>query len=291
MIQIKNDALTVSIAELGAELQSVRGADGTEYLWQGNPAFWSGRAPVLFPIVGKLRNEKAFINGKEYIIPRHGIVRRRVFAAERKSDTSVCFLTASDENTKCSYPFDFELRVSYTLDGPAIIQRFAITNKGDRDMPFVIGGHPAFNCPLLPGERFEDYDIMFERPETLSCPTVDISNGLIDMGTASRALRQEQSIPLSHSLFDSDALIFENTKSKTVSLLNRNTGRGVSLTYEGFRFLAVWSAVGNSPFVALEPWTGCATCNDESDLLEQKRGMYLLPPNQTHTVELRILVF
>lgn len=275
---------SVTLDTTGAQLVSLRDADGREYLWQGDPKYWSGQAPVLFPIVGSLRNNRATAEGKSCEMLRHGIARRMDFARASSSHDSASFLLKSNEETRKRYPFDFEFTVSYCFRRGTLTVGFTIRNTGEEIMPYAVGGHPAFNCPLEKGERFEDYDIVFPQEESVSCPALDPETGLLDFSDRTPVLQAQSVLPVSHGLFAKDALVFDSLRSDSVSLKNRNTGRGVRLGFAGFPFLGIWSAANDAPFVALEPWTGCATAQDEDDDLFRKRGMTILKPEKNRSI-------
>lgn len=283
-VTITNGALTAVLDTKGGQLISLKNAQGVEHLWQGDPAYWSGQAPVLFPIVGALRNGKALIGGKEYTMKRHGVARSREFALLKRGTDFAVFSLAADEETKASYPFAFELRIAYLLSDDGLRTEYQVFNRGEIPMPFVVGGHPAFRCPVEEGEQFDDYVLEFEQPETVDCPVVDLDTGMLDFGETDRMLENSAVLPLEHNLFYQDALVFHGLKSHRVKLYNPVSGRGVSMDFSGFTFLAAWSAVNDAPFVALEPWTGCATCFDEDDVFEHKRGMRTLQPGEEFRV-------
>lgn len=275
---------SAAVDTAGAQLVSLRDAEGHEYLWQGDPKYWSGQAPVLFPIVGSLRNNRAQIKGKSYEMLRHGLARRMEFERSGSSEASASFVLKSNEETRKRYPFNFEFTVSYRFENRVLSVDFAVRNTGTETMPFAVGGHPAFNCPLEKEERFEDYDVVFSREETASCPALDPETGLLDFSARTPLLSGQSVLPVSRGLFAHDALVFDGLRSDSVSLKSRKTGHGVRLGFAGFPFLGVWSAAGDAPFVALEPWTGCATAADEGDDLFQKRGMTSLEPGQSRSV-------
>lgn len=287
---INSKSAFVEIDTLGAELTSFSDVEGTQYLWQGNAEYWSGRAPVLFPIVGALRSGKTIINGKEYEMKRHGFARRMDFRCIMTTEDSAAFSLMANEETKKFYPYDFHLMVRYQLQDCMLTTEYTVMNMGDEPMPFAIGGHPAFNCPVLPGETFENYVVEFEKNETAYCPSMDLQTGLIDFSSTIPVLNDGKRIALNHSLFDHDALVFEHPKSSKVSLLSRLSGRGVELDFSGFDYLGIWSALNNAPFVALEPWTGCATGTDEDDWMIHKRGMKLLESNQSAAYSYKITI-
>lgn len=150
---------------------------GYTYLWQGNSEHWSGQAPVLFPIVGALRSGKTMIDGKEYFMGRHGFARRMEFCCVMATDDSAIFTLCANEETRKQYSFEFQLMITYRLNDCMLTTEYTVMNMGDVTMPFVIGGHPAFNCPILQEENFENYIVKFEKNEDISCPYIDMQTG------------------------------------------------------------------------------------------------------------------
>ena len=278
VIALKNDDLEVQFKTFGGELSSIRSKEGIEYLWQGDPAYWKGQAPILFPIVGALRDQKSVIDGRTYSMAQHGFARHKEFTPLITRNEMAVFSLKADEETKRQYPFDFDLRVTYRLEDTKLTVEFLVTNLGNRPMPFVVGGHPAFRVPVNEDDQFENWVVEFEEEETIDCPRILPEGKLLDFSQTKRILDHEKKLKLTHGLFYEDALICENTRSKKVRLYSVLTGRGVELEYEDFPYLGIWSAKNDAPFVALEPWTGCGTAVDEDDCFEKKRGMKLLEP-------------
>ena len=256
LIHIKNENESAAIDTLGAELVSFMGDDGFEHIWQGDKTYWGGHAPVLFPIVGALRDNRTCINGEWYEMKRHGVARHEEFTVTEQGEDYVTLQLTANEETKKQYPFDFVLTVSYYLTGSSITTKFTVKNADTKPMPFCIGGHPGFNIPIQSDEVFEDYDIVFEEKEEQKCPTLDMESCLIDFEKTNFELDDTDTIPLQHSLFYKDALVFENLNSTCVSLKSRQSGRGVMMEFSGFPMLGIWSAANDGPYVALEPWTG-----------------------------------
>ena len=276
ILNIKSQYGTAAVDTQGAQLMSFCNADGLEHLWQGDKTYWGGRAPVLFPIVGAVRDGKVRIKGGEYCMKQHGIARHLPFEVTEQKEDSVTLTLRSTEETKKQYPYDFALHVTYRFDGPRLVTEFRVENTGDELLPFAVGGHPAFNCPMVEGESFEDYVVEFEKPESALCPTIDMSCALINFHARKMVLAYEKEIPMSHDLFREDALIFDPLRSKVVRLVSRKTGHGVEMDFDDFCYLGVWSAKNDGPFVALEPWAGCATGTDEDDEFLSKRALNLL---------------
>lgn len=279
--ELANGGFTAKVDSLGAQLVSLQGADGFEYLWTGDPRYWNGQAPVLFPIVGALRDGKAKIDGEWVEMGQHGFARRREFALAEQSPERLSFRLDSDGETQKMYPFSFSLTVSYTLNGREIKTAFSVKNTGDRTMPFAIGGHPGFQIPVNEAAAFEDYTIRFEKPENQKCPAIVEGEALIDPHETAFTLENQRDIPLAHSLFYHDALIFENLNSRKVQVVNQKTGKGVEMDFSEFPMLGIWSAKNDGPYVCLEPWTGCATLTSEGDEFQKKKGMTLLSAGST----------
>ena len=174
MIYTLNGDITVAVTTDGGALTSIKHADGTEYLWQGDPAYWSGQAPLLFPIVGCLHSDRAVLpNGKVCQLSRHGLVRKMPFTLKAQSDRVITLSVAATDATRAAYPYDFAAEVTYTLRGSGVEVAFRVENRDDEPMPCQFGGHPAFNCPNDAGLSFEDYYVEFAQPETAAVPLLD----------------------------------------------------------------------------------------------------------------------
>ncbi|HEX3040281.1 MAG TPA: aldose 1-epimerase family protein [Caproiciproducens sp.] len=287
---LKNEDLTVQFNTFGGELTSIKDEKGTEYLWQGDKKYWGGQAPVLFPIVGSLRDKKATIGSdKTCFMERHGVARKMEFDMTEKTDDFITFTLCSDEETRRRYPYDFQLNIRYLLSGKNIINEYTVINKTDEAMPFQIGGHPGFNCPIGERETFQDYEVEFEQEETADCPALT-SEGLVDVSKRTRILDGSKTLKMNHSLFKTDALIFEGLKSRSAKLFNPKTGYGIQVSFADFENLLLWSSANDGPFVALEPWNGLATCSDEGDVFEQKRGVRTLQSGESGTFSFTITV-
>ena len=281
LVTIKNETVSAVISTAGAEIKSFKRPDGFEILWQGDPKYWAGQAPVLFPIVGALRNGKVKIKGDWYEMGRHGFARRQEFAITAQTESMVEMTLTANEASKAVYPFDFEFKVTYTCTDCGVETKFTVKNPGNETLPFVVGGHPAYNNPVTAeGEVFEDYNIEFEVDEEQCCPEIDLKECLIDFTKTTLELKNEKIIPLRHNLFYRDALVFENYKSKYVRLVSTKTGKGIEMDISQFPMLGIWSCVNDGPYVALEPWVGCATLTTEGDDFEEKHNMVKLPAGE-----------
>ena len=278
---ISDGRLSATVDAEGAQLMSLRLGDA-EYLWQGDERYWPRRAPVLFPIVGCLRDGHATSAQGEVRLERHGIARSHEHSVSEVTPTSVTYDLSSTDETRARYPFDFRLNMTYAIEDGALVQRFSVTNTGSVELPFTLGGHPAFNVPV-PGEEgasFSDYELVFPEPWTARVPSID-EQGLQDFGHMHELFRDTDRIRLTHELIDELlTVVFVDVPGRSVRLVGP-AGHGVQVDFDGFAFLGVWTATSDSPFVAIEPWVGCATAYDESDVFEEKRGTITLAPGET----------
>ena len=281
---IKNEFMTVKVEEQGAELQSVL-CNGTEYLWQGDAQWWTGRAPILFPIIGKLKGGAYRLDGKQYTLANHGFARRSKFMLAGKSEETITFSLSDSEDTRSIYPFAFELLATYELSGRSLRTKFQVNNKAGTDMYFSIGGHPAFNCPLFEGETLEDYEIIFNEKETAG--THIITEGLVSDQLAP-FLNESNLITLSNDLFSKyQTIVLSNLKSTIVTLRSRNNGKGVTMDFSGFPYFGIWAPPG-APFVCLEPWQGVDDSPVAEGNLREKTGTIRLPSGAEHSCSFTI---
>lgn len=276
IVEIKSENVKVQCLLEGAMLHSLV-KDEVEYLWQGDKKYWAGQAPVCFPITGVLRDSKAVAFGKPCEMKRHGVARINPFEIREQGANFVSFIQNSSEETKKAFPFDYSLEIRYTVLKNSVTTRYTVKNTGKDRLPFVIGGHPAFNCPLESGEKFEDYTVEFSGAVNQKCLRPDVETGLVDISKRYDVLDAPNKINLDHSLFDLDAMVFDNIKPKSAVL--SAGGRGAKIDYQDFDNLLVWSSSNGGNFVALEPWTGISTCSDEDSVFENKRGMTVLEPD------------
>ena len=291
--QMENGNLRLVVSACGAEPQSLYGIrNGLEYLWQGDPKFWSGHAPILFPIIGRVKEGKYSWHGKMYSISiPHGFAKELPFELETREAGRLSFLLKSSEETKKQYPFDFQFRVEYVLDGASLDFRFRVDNTGTQPMPFVWGAHPGFRVPLEAGETFEDYRFDFadkESPERLLLDGVFMSGKKSPLG-----LKDGVSLPLQRRIFDDEAIILQNIKNRTIFLVGPGDRQRWGLRFDDFEFLAVWQPVKTeAPFVSLEPWSGLPDPSDRKiSELDEKTGMKTVAPGGFATATLRFTLF
>jgi galactose mutarotase-like enzyme len=274
------------VSARGAELVSLSGPDRhLELLWQGDPAFWERRSPVLFPIVGALSGGGYTWAGAAYRLPQHGFARDRAFSIDRRGADHTTFVLLDDAATRSVYPFRFRLEIGYRLERGTLTIAYRVAAPDDAELPFSIGAHPGFACPL-PGERLDDWLVELEVAETAErWPVV---GGLI-ADRPEPFLHGAAEVLLREGMFDSGAVVFKTLRSRRARLLSRRTGRGVEVAFPGFPYFALWSKPG-APFVCLEPWCGIADSVLASGRLEDKEGIVRLAPGATFERELTIRV-
>lgn len=254
---LENARLRVEIAELGAELMSVYDKkNDTELLFNGDPAYWKRRAPILFPNVGKTYGNVMRINGKSYPTCQHGFARDSVFELEESHAGHAVYLLKSSAETYEKYPFNFELRIAYTLEENALRVLWYVKNCDSSPMPFTIGGHPAF-CFASPSDSKEDYCLEFPNADSLEYILLDPASGTAVPDQKYPLPLNGHYLPLAESLFAHDAMIFDNSQIDEVWLCNKDGSRRAGMKCKGFPNYGVWS-VKNAPFVCLEPWMGRA---------------------------------
>lgn len=290
-LQLKNGAMRATVTDAGAELISLTDGCGMEYIWNGDAAYWAGRNPVLFPIVGNLAEGKVNIKGKPYYMGRHGFARNNVFAVAAQGENFVEYQLVSSEATKEKYPYDFDFRVKHTLHENGFTTAFTVINVGEEALPYCVGAHTAFRCPMKDGEQFTDYEIFF--PEVETCHTrVLSSEGCIRNDLTLPMLESTQVLPLSYAPFaELDTLIFEELKSKKVTLRHKEGGHGVTMEFEDFPLMAFWTNGGKqAPYICIEPWHGCAAVVGESGNLEDKPYVITLQPGEQKTLAYTVFV-
>ncbi len=288
-VMIENDKLSVGSRAAGAELTSIRlKACGTEYLWQADPKHWNRHAPLLFPIVGSVVNNQYSYGGRQYTLKNHGFARDSEFEIAQESGDAVTYRLVSSPESLAMYPFRFVLEVSYRLEGNAVVVGWRVENADKKEMVFSIGAHPAFNCPIVAGDSFEDYFLEFEKSEVLDRQYVNGANLLI-AGKSEPFLRNERIKQLSPGMFADGAFILDGVKSSSVALKGRKTGKSVTVSFPGFPQLGIWAPPG-APFVCIEPWYGIAESTDFTGDLTNKRAALRLEPGGLFESEYRISV-
>ena len=275
--------MKISADENGAELHSLN-YEGREYLWQCGKS-WERYAPILFPFICSPKDRTYMADGKTYKMKgNHGFARDSVFAFKEKTADSLTFVLTENEETLAQYPYKFELTVTYKVEGNSVTVINRVKNTDERDIYFYIGGHPAFNAPLIEGESFDDYYVEYAEQEKIT-QKVD--------GREITVLDHEKRIDMTRSVFDNDALILENPNSKAVSLRSRKNSHSVTVEFPMSECIAVWSPTGDDEarFVCLEPWTSVPTnYDDDFEKLEDKPHAISLDPNEEYEYKYKIVL-
>ncbi|WP_173973194.1 aldose 1-epimerase family protein [Flavobacterium bizetiae] len=265
----------------GAELFSLKNNDNKEYIWEGNPDFWGKHSPILFPIVGTLKNNTYTIEGKEYQLPRHGFARDMEFQLVEKTENSAVFSLESNSETLKKYPFEFELQLIYTLEDTSLHIEYKVINKSGKKLPFSIGAHPAIALP----ENFEDYAFKFEKEEVLKYYLLE--NDLISNKT--KVLETTNgTVPLNYQLFENDALIFKALESKSLTILEKSKPY-INVDFKDFPSLGLWTK-DQAPFICVEPWLGYSDTSENSGDLFEKEGILILDSDQTFNSKFTITI-
>jgi galactose mutarotase-like enzyme len=268
-ITIKNEQITAQFRTHGAELFSLKDKNNKEFIWEGNPDFWGKHSPILFPIVGSLKNNTFEYDGASYSLPRHGFARELAFEIIDKKEDNVTFSLQSSAATLKKYPFSFELQLSYTLIDTTLHLGYKVINTSNTVLPFSIGGHPAFALP----KAFENYQLHFEGLDTLTFNLLE--EGLISDQTKTIEI-PNQKLDLNYQLFENDALVFKKIPSKSVTILEDNQPI-LQVDYTDFPDLGVWT-LENAPFICIEPWFGYSDTSNNSGKILKKEGIQLLKP-------------
>lgn len=275
ILKLKNEILEVAVNSQGAELCAIKDTrNQRQWLWTADSNWWPRHAPVLFPVVGKLKDQKYTYDGLSYQMPQHGFARDREHRLIGESGDSLTFSLREDEASLLCFPRAFELLTAYQLTGASISTRWTVKNTGDKVMHFSIGGHPGFLCPLDQDDALEDYQIIFEKEEEPKRWMLD--DGLV---SGSVPFGRIKSLALSEALFAGDAVIFSELKSRYILFKSKKRSEYIQFDFGTMPFLAFWKKP-NAPFVCVEPWHGLADFREHSGQLEEKFGIEKLQPGE-----------
>lgn len=276
MYTVENDHLKVVITPKGAELESLfNKKTGIEYLWNADPKFWPKKSPLLFPVVGTLKKNKYYFEGKAYeISTRHGFARDTTFSVKAQSARSVTFNTEGNVDTLKIFPFNFSLSVIYTIEEDKLSVTYLVKNKGTGRMYFSVGGHPAFRLPMADGLTYDDYYLLFNKTENAGRWPI-APDGLIETNSVP-LLDNTRQLNLSKSLFYKDAVILKKLASDEVQLKSDKHGAGLTFSFKGFPYLGIWAAK-DADFICIEPWCGISDVADTNQQLTDKEGIVNLP--------------
>jgi galactose mutarotase-like enzyme len=284
-VSISSPHLQAQVSENGAELVRLQDGVGRDLLWDGNPAFWTGRSPLLFPIVGRVRNDRIRVDGSEYELPKHGFARTSRFEIDEVGPSQCRFHLRSDETTLERYPFPFALNISYRIEDATLTITASVTNTGSTVMPVSFGFHPAFRWPLPFGAPREAHTIRFEREET--APIRRPVDGLISRDAETSPVHG-RTLPLHDGLFETDAIVFDRIESSTVTY-GAPSGGSIRVDFPEMPHLGIWTKPG-AGFICIEPWQGHADPEDFDGDFAAKPGVLLIQPGETRSFTMGITV-
>lgn len=278
-ITIRNAVLTAQIDPLGAQLMCLRGEDSTQYLWQGDPRYWPDRSLTIFPYVARLTKGCYRYRGRLYHMPIHGFGPTSEFAVSEHTDTRLTLSLESTPATREMYPFDFRFSVAYRLEGAELQVTYRVENRDEKTMYFGLGGHPGINVPLEPGLFFEDY--LLEFPDCQP-KRVEFTPECFITGRELPYPLNGNRLPLSHSLFDQDAIVLKGVPGQ-VTLRSEKGKKGVSLIAPDFPIFGFWhTPCTDAPYICLEPWSSLPAHQDVIEDLEQQADLISLPPREVY---------
>lgn len=286
MITISNDHLSAKISEKGAELQSLQ-YKNIEYMWQANPAWWAKHSPILFPVIGELKDGKYIFEGREYSMPRHGFARDKIFQASQTSATSVTFMLNDDESSFAVYPFRFVFTLQYRLEATTLFCIYHVKNSDSKMMYFSVGGHPAFNVPLQSDLHYSDYTLTFNDDTVLK--KYLLHNGLTGDDTETIVLDNNK-LQLHPSLFYADAIVLKHLRSNQIELATEKDEHGLRFSFNNFSYFGIWAA-RDASFICLEPWCGIADNLHHDHQLIHKEGINKLAAGESWQRTWNVKVF
>lgn len=288
LFQIGNDKIMIQVDSMGAELKSLKDvASGTEYMWNADPQYWKRTSPVLFPLVGGLKDGKFRLDGKEYQMGQHGFARDMEFQLKSQVASEIWFTLESNEETLEKYPYSFALEIGYELVDRTVVVKWRVKNPETGRMYFSIGGHPAFLCPIDEGTKQSEYKLLFDKKDQIvsSC----LEGGLLNDRTMVYTL-QDGILPVTETLFDADALVVEEHQAQRVSLVKPDGTPYLTVDFDAPLF-GIWSPPGkNAPFICIEPWYGrCDRVNFSGDWKERE-WIEVLEAGETFSADYRITI-
>ena len=277
---IKNEYLTVTLKSKGAEIKSVKNADGVEFMWEANPEIWGFSAPILFPICGGLREDKFYYEGKEYSLAKHGYAKLCEFELESENGTEAVYLLRSNEETKKCYPFDYEFRAKFSLDKNKLAVTYSVKNLTDGKMYTDFGGHEAYACPGGVG----GYRVIFDEKENLDAACLEGNHFNYETRSVGK---NTDTLELNDEFFKTDALAFLNLKSRGVVLEAKDGSRKIRVDYPEHPYVLLWTTY-KAPYLCIEPWIGMPDRVDANQQITDKEGIVEIEKGgsfeRTHTI-------
>ncbi len=285
-IKIENEALIVEISTFGAEIQSINSKDGRQWLWNGDEAWWNGRAPLLFPIVGGSLNDTVSINGNDYTLQRHGFTRKSEFKLVEKTETSCVFELEWTDATLSVYPFKFTLRATYILEGAKLTNSLEVINQDDQDMPFGVGFHPAFNWPLPGASADEPHFITLENGAEPQMMRLNETSLFAEALLPSPF--KDGKVQLDHSQYEDDAMVFPAGAGSKLSY-GTQAGAKLHFEFENLPNLALWQKPG-APYICIEPWHGMAGVDGKGTDIMDRPSTFVLQAGQSQSFQYSVLI-
>lgn len=284
---LENSSLKLTFDSLGGELRSIinKNNGNKEYLWQGNPEFWAGRSPNLFPIVGRVKEGQYKVGETVYTIKSpHGFIRITDLEMRNQTENSITFGMSSSEETLKAYPYEFDFNVIFTLEGNKFTVKYDVKNTDNKVMYFSVGAHPGFNIPINEGEKFEDYSIIFEddcTPNEVIC-----ENCFITGDKRPFELKNNREIPLRHNLFDNDAIILADMRSRKLTVGSAKSENSIVVDFADFDYLGIWhKPLSDAPYICIEPWNGLPSEVTSDEELTEKPAILTLEPEKTYNAQ------
>ena len=288
MIELKNDFLKVNLHPKGAEIISITGVqDGLNYMWRRDPVQWANSAPILFPIVGAVRQDYYKIGQQQYHMTQHGFARHNEFMVHQKDDCEVTFTLVSNDQIKEQYPYEFLLSVTYTLKENQLNCHIQINNTDHQDIYFQVGGHPAFACPLMDNESSNDYYIEFSENENAGRKIIDVAKRGMSH-EVEPFFENEKRFFVRQELFNRDAIVIQNFKSENIALRSLNHQKSLVFHMNGFDHVGIWAAKHVGGLIAIEPWVGNADYVDFNGDFKDKQSCVELAPQDSFECEFSI---
>ena len=284
MITIKNEVLTAAIDEKGAQLCSVKGADGTEYIWQADPKVWGRHAPLLFPLVGRLKDGQYTLEGKTYTIGTHGFARDTVFEVAEQTESAVSFRITDTPETLEKWPFRFALTVTFALEGNSLRKTCQVDNRDVRTMYYELGSHDGFNAPNRPGEQMSDWAIRLPGLTTLEPYGMDEACMMTPRGGQTISLPDGR-IPLKPMTYGLDTIVLSDLPQRTAQLVDGRDQVRVSMEFDDYDYLALWTMdlPIDTNYVCIEPWTTLPDAVFVGRDLSEKAGIRTLEAGKSET--------
>ncbi len=285
-VTLHNQYATATINSLGAELTHfITHATQHNYIWSGDATFWSGRSPVLFPIIGSLNNNQICINGQYYAMGNHGFARRSQFDVIESSMNHAIFRLKESPSTLELYPFSFTLDLIYTLEGTSLSIDYHVTNTDTQPLPFSLGTHPAFVCPMGETNCLEQWYLEFNQPETLD--RIGLKDNLLHLEDCTPYMKNTSILPLTPKDYYSGAIVFKDIRSTSISLKSNDTPEKITLHWKNFPDLGIWQPA-DAPFICIEPWQGHGDPFGFKGDIFEKPGIITLKPEEVFSACLQI---